>query len=86
MAAYSLSWSMYHVDFVRLGAMIKSVVFVTTGILFTQLLCISMYLSHVFCELVKIAKMSLIANGLNAFHIYTHVLHAICDGMAVTQL
>ena len=52
-------------------------------ILFTQL---SMYLFHVFCELVIIAKMSLIANGLNAFHVYTHVLHAICDGMAVTQL
>ena len=53
-------------------------------ILITQLLCISMYLSHVFCELVKIAKMSLIANGLNAFHVYTHVLHAICDGMTST--
>ena len=32
----------------------------------------------------KFAKMSLIANGLNAFHVYTHVLHAICDGMTST--
>ena len=33
----------------------------------------------------KIVKMSLTANGLNAFHVYTHVLHAICDGMATSQ-
>ena len=26
--SYSLSWSMYHMDFDRLGAMIKSVIFV----------------------------------------------------------
>ena len=102
--------------FVRLGAMIKSVVglcdhwnshlklshvgsmrpvicillVVCDGsmwepVLNTQL-SMYLYLSHVFCELKKIAKMSLIANGLNVFHVYTHVLHAICDGMVLTQL
>ena len=31
--SYSVSWAMYHVDFDWLGAMIKSVVYATTGIL-----------------------------------------------------
>ena len=59
-------------------------------ILITQLyscisLCICIYLMY-FASWEKFTKMSLIANGLNAFHVYTHVLHAICDGMVLTQL
>ena len=46
-------------------------------------LCICIYLMY-FASWEKFAKMSLIANGLNAFHVYTHVLHAICDGMTST--
>ena len=46
-------------------------------------LCICIYLMY-FASWDKFAKMALIANGLNAFHVYTHVLHAICDGMTST--
>ena len=104
---------MYHVDFVRLGAMIESgfmrpleiwkflmlglcdqwYVFtcclwwfnVGTNTHYSLLNCICIYLMY-FASWEKFAKMSLIANGLNAFHVYTHVLHAICDGMVLTQL
>ena len=54
-------------------------------ILITLYLIVYVFISCI-CELVKIANLSLIANGLNAFHVYTHVLHAICDGMVLTQL
>ena len=39
--SYSLSWSMYHVDFDWLGAMIKSVVYATTGNLIENFLILS---------------------------------------------
>ena len=112
---YSGFW-MFLIEFDRLGAMIKSVVYATTGnwkfshvgsmrpviliciysfvcdgsiwepVLITQLsMYYSPYLYLYFASWEKFAKMSLIANGLNAFHVYTHVLHAICDRMAIGQ-
>ena len=58
-------------------------------ILITLYLIVYVFLSvfvliSCICELGKFANLSLIANGLNAFHVYTHVLHAICDGMTST--
>ena len=64
--------------------------FVCDGSMLEPILnCLCMYLSEFISCILRVgrkfAKMSLIANGLNAFHVYTHVLHAICDGMATSQ-
>ena len=75
---------MFLTGFDRLGAMIK--VWFMRPLEYSLLNCyVSLCISLCILRVGKIAKMSLTANGLNAFHVYTHVLHAICDGMAKSQ-
>ena len=54
---------------------------------YSNCLCISLciYLMYFASWYENSRKCHCIANGLNAFHVYTHVLHAICDGMAIGQ-